>query len=143
PRQRALRRGTHALRLRQGSAFGDARHGRRRTVLRRAVARVVRGHASRRFEVPGELPDIVLTAGVGRGVAAAVPAYAAPLRARHPRVEAAPRAAVPDWIGTLRLERIPIMGGHLAIEVEGDTVRVLDLPEQLQIEHDPRAATML
>jgi glycogen debranching enzyme len=51
--------------------------------------------------------------------------------------------AVPDWIGTLRLERIPIMGGHLAIEVEGDTVSVLDLPEQLQIEHDPRAATTL
>ena len=25
--------------------------------------------------------------------------------------------AVPDWIGTLRLERIPIMGGHLGVEV--------------------------
>ena len=34
--------------------------------------------------------------------------------------------AIPDWIGTLRLERIPIMGGHLGVEVTGDVVKVLE-----------------
>ena len=36
--------------------------------------------------LPGELPDVVLAAGVGRGVAVAVPAHAAALRARHPQL---------------------------------------------------------
>ncbi len=49
--------------------------------------------------------------------------------------------AVPDWIGTLRLERIPIMGGHLAVEVSGEVVRVLEVPEGLEIVSDPRSAT--
>ncbi len=34
---------------------------------------------------------------------------------RNNKLHLAP--AVPDWIGTLRLERIPIMGGHLGVEV--------------------------
>ena len=45
--------------------------------------------------------------------------------------------AVPDWIGTLRLERIPIMGGHLGVEVSGDAVRVLEIPDGLEIVSDP------
>jgi len=49
--------------------------------------------------------------------------------------------AVPDWIGTLRLERIPLMGGHLGIEVTGEVVRVVDVPEGLQIVADPRTPT--
>jgi glycogen debranching enzyme len=49
--------------------------------------------------------------------------------------------AVPDWIGTLRLERIPLMGGHLAVDVSGDTVRVLEQPEGLDVLPEPRAAT--
>jgi glycogen debranching enzyme len=49
--------------------------------------------------------------------------------------------AVPDWIGTLRLDRIPIMGGHLAIEVTGEVVRVLEVPAGLSIISDPRSAT--
>jgi glycogen debranching enzyme len=49
--------------------------------------------------------------------------------------------AVPDWIGTLRLDRIPIMGGHLAIEVTGEVVRVLEVPPGLSIISDPRSAT--
>ncbi len=49
--------------------------------------------------------------------------------------------AVPDWIGTLRLERIAVMGGHLAIEVTGEVVRVLDVPPGLSIISDPRSAT--
>jgi glycogen debranching enzyme len=51
--------------------------------------------------------------------------------------------AVADWIGTLRLERIPIMGGHLDIEVQGEIVRVVDVPEGLKIVSDPRLATRL
>ena len=48
--------------------------------------------------------------------------------------------AVPDWIGTLRLERIPIMGGHLGVEVTGEVVKVLEVPEDLTIVSDPRRA---
>ena len=51
--------------------------------------------------------------------------------------------AVADWIGTLRLERIPIMGGHLGIEVQGEIVRVVDVPEGLKIISDPRLPTRL
>ena len=49
--------------------------------------------------------------------------------------------AVPDWIGTLRLERIPIMGGHLGVEVTGEVVKVLEVPEDLTIVSDPRRPT--
>ena len=51
--------------------------------------------------------------------------------------------AVPEWIGRLRLERIPIMGGHVGIEVEGEVVRVLEVPDGLRIVGDPRLATLL
>ena len=44
------------------------------------------------FVVPGELPDVVLAAGVGGGVAAAVPAVDAALRSRRAQRAAAPRA---------------------------------------------------
>jgi glycogen debranching enzyme len=49
--------------------------------------------------------------------------------------------AVPEWIGTLRLERVPIMGGHLGIEVAGEDVRVHEVPHGLQIVSDPRRPT--
>ena len=49
--------------------------------------------------------------------------------------------AVPDWIGLLRLERIPLMGGFLTIEVRGEELSVLDAPAGLTIEHAPRPAT--
>jgi glycogen debranching enzyme len=49
--------------------------------------------------------------------------------------------AVPDWIGTLRLERIPLLGGHLSVEVESEVVRVLDKPDDLEVVGDPRLAT--
>ena len=49
--------------------------------------------------------------------------------------------AVPAWIGTLGLERVPITGGHLGIEVEGETVRVREVPPGLQIVADPRLPT--
>jgi glycogen debranching enzyme len=49
--------------------------------------------------------------------------------------------AVPDWIGTLRLDNIPLMGGKLAVEVHGEVVRALQVPDGLSIVSDPRAAT--
>jgi glycogen debranching enzyme len=48
---------------------------------------------------------------------------------------------VPGWIGTLRLERVPLMGGYLGIEVEGDVVSVFDVPDGLEIVSAPRVAT--
>ena len=60
---------------------------------------------------------------------------------RNAKLHLAP--AVPDWIGTLRLERIPIMGGHLGVEVTGEVVKVLEVPEDLTIVSDPRSPTTL
>ena len=58
---------------------------------------------------------------------------------RNAKLHLAP--AVPDWIGTLRLENIPLMGGQLAVEVEGEVVRALQVPDGLTIVAEPRAAT--
>jgi len=58
---------------------------------------------------------------------------------RNAKLHFAP--AVPDWIGTLRLDNIPLMGGQLAVEVEGEVVRALQVPEGLTIVSDPRLAT--
>jgi glycogen debranching enzyme len=49
--------------------------------------------------------------------------------------------AVPSWIGSLRLEQIPLMGGHLSIEVEGDRLRTLAVPRGLTIVRTPRRPT--
>jgi glycogen debranching enzyme len=51
--------------------------------------------------------------------------------------------AVPPWIGRLRLERIPVMGGHLTIDVEGEVVHTLEVPEGLQLISEPRHPTQL
>ena len=58
---------------------------------------------------------------------------------RNSKLHLAP--AVPDWIGRLRLERIPVMGGHLTIEVEGEVVHTLEVPAGLDLVAEPREAT--
>jgi glycogen debranching enzyme len=58
---------------------------------------------------------------------------------RNSKLHLAP--AIPPWIGRLRLERIPVMGGHLTLEVEGDTVHALEIPEGLELVSEPREAT--
>ncbi len=58
---------------------------------------------------------------------------------RNSKLHLAP--AIPDWIGRLRLERIPVMGGHLTIEVEGQVVHALEVPDGLTIVSEPRPAT--
>ena len=40
---------------------------------------------------------------------------------------------VPSWIGRLVLEGVPLMGGRLSIEVEGDRCTVLQLPPGLTV----------
>ena len=60
---------------------------------------------------------------------------------RNAKLHLAP--AVPDWIGTLRLERIPIMGGYLGVEVTGEVVTVLEKPQDLEIVSEARLATRL
>jgi len=49
--------------------------------------------------------------------------------------------AVPDWIGVLRLERVPLMGGFLTVEMRGENLDVIDAPPGLTIENEPRPAT--
>jgi len=48
---------------------------------------------------------------------------------------------VPDWIGTLALEQVPLMGGHLSIRVEQDRLEVREVPEGLTVVEEPRQAT--
>jgi glycogen debranching enzyme len=59
---------------------------------------------------------------------------------RNSRLHLAPE--VPDWIGRLVLERVPLMGGHLSIEVEGNRCKVLDAPAGLTIVGEPRRPTL-
>mgnify|MGYP003701327323 CR=1 FL=1 len=49
--------------------------------------------------------------------------------------------AVPDWIGSLRLEQIPLMGGPLSIEVQRDRLRTPTVPRGLTIVQTPRRPT--
>jgi hypothetical protein len=58
---------------------------------------------------------------------------------RHGRLHLAP--AVPDWVGLLRLERIPLMGAELTLEVRGEHVHAPELPDGLTIVHTPRLPT--
>ncbi len=50
--------------------------------------------------------------------------------------------AVPDWIGRLRLDRIALMGGELTIEMEGEALHALAVPDGLKVVHEPRASTL-
>jgi glycogen debranching enzyme len=45
---------------------------------------------------------------------------------------------LPEWIGRFMLERVPLMGGHLSVEVEGDHLRVFEIPDGLTIVRSPR-----
>jgi hypothetical protein len=59
---------------------------------------------------------------------------------RNAQVHLAP--VLPEWIGRLTLRRVPLMGGHLSIEVEGDQCNVLELPEGLTVVPEPRRPTV-
>ena len=59
---------------------------------------------------------------------------------RNAQVHLAP--ALPEWIGRLTLRRVPLMGGHLSIEVEGDQCNVLELPDGLTVVSEPRRPTV-
>jgi glycogen debranching enzyme len=50
---------------------------------------------------------------------------------RNSRLHLAP--VLPDWIGTVRLEGVPIMGGRLTTEVRGDQVLSLQPPAGLSV----------
>jgi glycogen debranching enzyme len=56
---------------------------------------------------------------------------------RNSRLHLAP--AMPEWIGGFRLEGVPIMGGHLNVEVRGDQVVSLDPPSGLSVVMEPRS----
>jgi glycogen debranching enzyme len=58
---------------------------------------------------------------------------------RHSTLRLAP--AVPDWIGRLTLRRVPLMGGHLTIEVDGDRCEVLEQPDGLSVLREARRPT--
>ena len=54
---------------------------------------------------------------------------------RKERLHLAP--AIPEWLGRFRLDGIPIMGGRLSLEVDGDRVESISVPDHLQIVPDP------
>ena len=55
---------------------------------------------------------------------------------RNARLHLAP--AMPDWMGGFRLEDVPIMGGHLTVEVAGDHMVEVAGPADLEIVNAPR-----
>jgi glycogen debranching enzyme len=46
--------------------------------------------------------------------------------------------ALPEQIGHLRVDRIPLAGSRVTVEVEGDQVSVSGLPEGLELVDAPR-----
>lgn len=58
---------------------------------------------------------------------------------RNGEVRIAP--AVPQWMGRMHLEDVPFMGGSLSIEVEGEHLHVVDIPDGLTVVHTPRRPT--
>ena len=58
---------------------------------------------------------------------------------RNSRLHLAP--AIPDWMGRVRVEGIPIMGGRLSIEAERDSLHVLEVPDGLAVLETPRDPT--
>jgi glycogen debranching enzyme len=59
---------------------------------------------------------------------------------RNAQLHLAPE--VPDWIGRLTLRGVPLMGGHLSIEVIGNRCEVLEIPDGLTIVPEPRRPTV-
>jgi glycogen debranching enzyme len=58
---------------------------------------------------------------------------------RNATLNLAPR--VPEWIGTLALEQVPLMGGYLSIRVDGEDLEVRSAPDGLTVVEAPRQAT--
>ncbi len=58
---------------------------------------------------------------------------------RNRRLHLAP--AIPDWVGRIRIEGIPVNGGRLSIEAEQDSLRVLEVPDGLEVIEAPRDPT--
>jgi hypothetical protein len=58
---------------------------------------------------------------------------------RNAQLHLAPE--VPEWIGRLTMRGVPLMGGHLSIEVVGDRCDVLEIPDGLTIVSHPRRPT--
>ena len=54
---------------------------------------------------------------------------------RKERLHLAP--AIPEWLGRFRLDGVPIMGGRLSLEVDGDRVESISVPDHLQIVPTP------
>jgi glycogen debranching enzyme len=48
---------------------------------------------------------------------------------------------LPPWIGRLRLGGIPVMGGHVTLEAEVDTLHALEMPAGLELVSERRAPT--
>ena len=47
--------------------------------------------------------------------------------------------ALPEVIERLRLERIPLLGGRITVEVDGGAVKVEGLPATVEVVGEPRS----
>jgi glycogen debranching enzyme len=54
---------------------------------------------------------------------------------RKGRLHLAP--AIPDWLGRFRLDGVPIMGGRLSLDVDGERVESISVPDHLEIDSTP------
>ncbi|MFZ4515494.1 MAG: glycogen debranching N-terminal domain-containing protein [Acidimicrobiia bacterium] len=49
---------------------------------------------------------------------------------------------LPEWIGSFSLQRIPLMGGYLSVEAEGEHLHVSEIPDGLTVVRAPRVPSM-
>ena len=137
PRHRPVRGGPDPLRLRRRGAPPAARPARRGGGRRRAHGRALgfdrddvhRSRApARRLRHPGL---------VG-GRAAAPPPLAAAVRPQRPPGQAVAVARAARRHPSLRVERIPLLGGSVSVTVDGGAVEVDDLPAGITVVAEPR-----
>ena len=55
---------------------------------------------------------------------------------RNGRVHVAPQ--LPSWIGRLHLDKLPLAGGHLSLEADGDQLDIVEAPAGLLVDHAAR-----
>ena len=129
------------LRVRRRGPEAHLRPARRRHRPGRSAARAVQRPRPGRADRAGRLPDVVLAAGLGGGVAAAVPAHPAAPRPLGPLRQdlALPQPA--------RVDRLSQGGGHPPGRLPGDRrgglrgaggVAVTGLPPEIELVREPR-----
>ena len=111
-------------------------------VVRQPAARAVRGHAARRCRLPGAAtrPRAHRRRGPRRRRCCSCARCCASSPTSGTR-SCTSRPRSPSGSAACGSNSIPVMGGHLTIDVEGEIVHTLEVPEGLELVVEPREAT--